>query len=267
MHSEALWCLAGSQSGSISLFSVRHDEGTRVTTLDSHTSVVSCLVLDKEEQTCFSGSWDSKIMHWDLNTGTPIRVYSEHPSQVSCIRLHPKDPNLFSSCSISGSCFQWDIRAPEPITRFPLNSPPWSKVVGKFSIRLVPNQTPEEISALTKQYIDQVFTELKSKNTCHVHVLSGGKPWVADPKHWNFQAAQAAVEQVFGIAPDFIREGGSIPVTLTFQEALGKNVLLMPMGRADDGAHSVNEKLDRFNYLNGIKLMASYLNQVSIIPK
>ncbi|KAJ1507262.1 hypothetical protein HMI55_000841, partial [Coelomomyces lativittatus] len=142
-----------------------------------------------------------------------------------------------------------------------------AKVVGKFSIRLVPNQTPEEISALTKQYIDQVFTELKSKNTCHVHVLSGGKPWVADPKHWNFQAAQAAVEQVFGIAPDFIREGGSIPVTLTFQEALGKNVLLMPMGRADDGAHSVNEKLDRFNYLNGIKLMASYLNQVSIIPK
>ena len=30
------------------------------------------------------------------------------------------------------------------------------------------------------------------------------------------------------------REGGSIPVTLTFQDALNKNVLLLPMGRGDD---------------------------------
>ena len=47
---------------------------------------------------------------------------------------------------------------------------------------------------------------------------------------------------------------GSIPVTLTFQEALGKSVLLLPMGRSDDGkirvlfisigAHSINEKID-----------------------
>lgn len=37
-------------------------------------------------------------------------------------------------------------------------------------------------------------------------------------------------------APDYTREGGSIPVTLTFAEALGVNVLLLPMGRGDDGA-------------------------------
>lgn len=36
--------------------------------------------------------------------------------------------------------------------------------------------------------------------------------------------------------PDFTREGGSIPVTLTFAESLGVNVLLLPMGRGDDGA-------------------------------
>ena len=35
------------------------------------------------------------------------------------------------------------------------------------------------------------------------------------------------------------REGGSIPVTLTFAEALGVNVLLLPMGRGDDGAQYV----------------------------
>ena len=36
--------------------------------------------------------------------------------------------------------------------------------------------------------------------------------------------------------PNYTREGGSIPVTLTFAEALGVNVLLLPMGRGDDGA-------------------------------
>jgi Cys-Gly metallodipeptidase DUG1 len=64
---------------------------------------------------------------------------------------------------------------------------------------------------------------------------------------------------VFNTTPDYTREGGSIPVTLTFQNCLGKSVLLLPMGRADDGAHSINEKLDLFNYIEGIKLLASYL--------
>lgn len=50
---------------------------------------------------------------------------------------------------------------------------------------------------------------------------------------------------VFGVEPDLTREGGSIPVTLTFQEATGKNVMLLPVGSSDDGAHSQNEKLNR----------------------
>lgn len=76
-------------------------------------------------------------------------------------------------------------------------------------------------------------------------------------------AASKAVEKVFKVKPDFTREGGSIPVTLTFQEALNKNVLLLPMGRGDDMAHSTNEKIDKSNYIQGIKLMASYLDEIS----
>ena len=57
---------------------------------------------------------------------------------------------------------------------------------------------------------------------------------------------------VFGVEPDMTREGGSIPVTLTFQEATGKNVMLLPIGACDDGAHSQNEKIDRSNYINGV---------------
>jgi hypothetical protein len=44
---------------------------------------------------------------------------------------------------------------------------------------------------------------------------------------------------VYKKTPDLTREGGSIPVTLTFAESLGVNVLLLPMGRGDDGAQYV----------------------------
>lgn len=49
--------------------------------------------------------------------------------------------------------------------------------------------------------------------------------------------------------PDYTREGGSIPVTLDFANILNLNVLLLPVGRGDDGAHSTNEKIDTDNYI------------------
>jgi len=48
------------------------------------------------------------------------------------------------------------------------------------------------------------------------------------------------LQAVYGQDPDLTREGGSIPVTLTFAESLGVNVLLLPMGRGDDGAQYVD---------------------------
>ncbi|KAI5299873.1 Metallopeptidase M20 [Ascosphaera atra] len=77
------------------------------------------------------------------------------------------------------------------------------------------------------------------------------------------QAATKAVEQVFGCTPDMTREGGSIPITLTFEEATGKNVLLLPMGSSTDAAHSINEKLDKRNYIEGTKLLGAYLHYVA----
>ena len=60
---------------------------------------------------------------------------------------------------------------------------------------------------------------------------------------------------VFGLEPDMTREGGSIPVTLSLQNATNKNVMLLPMGACDDSAHSQNEKMDRSNYINGVSIM------------
>ena len=63
-----------------------------------------------------------------------------------------------------------------------------------------------------------------------------------------------AVLTVFGKEPDLTREGGSIPICNWLEQTTGMNVMLLPVGACDDGAHSQNEKFDRKNYLNGIKV-------------
>ncbi|ATY58987.1 glutamate carboxypeptidase [Cordyceps militaris] len=142
-----------------------------------------------------------------------------------------------------------------------------AKVIGKFSIRTVPDMDIDKTNAAVIKYVQDEFAKLGSKNTLKIECMHAGKWWVASPKHWNFSAAAKAVERVWGVEPDFTREGGSIPVTLTFEEATGKNVLLLPMGSSTDGAHSINEKLDKRNYIEGIKLLGAYLHYVAEEPQ
>ncbi|KAJ1925083.1 hypothetical protein IWQ60_004795 [Tieghemiomyces parasiticus] len=135
--------------------------------------------------------------------------------------------------------------------------------IGKFSIRTVPNMEPAQITQLVKDYLHAEFAKLNSKNVLEVTCDHEGRPWASSPDHWNFVAGARAVEQVFQCKPDLTREGGSIPVTLTFQDALQKNVLLLPMGACDDGAHSINEKVDRRNFIEGIKLYGAYFHELA----
>ncbi|KAF2099842.1 CNDP dipeptidase [Rhizodiscina lignyota] len=141
-----------------------------------------------------------------------------------------------------------------------------AKVVGKFSIRTVPDMEIEDVDKLVYDHVNKAFAALGSKNNMKVWLQHAGKWWVASPKHWNFTAAGKAVERVWGVKPDLTREGGSIPVTLTFEQATGKNVLLLPMGSSTDAAHSINEKLDKRNYIEGIKLLGAYLHYVAEEP-
>lgn len=53
-----------------------------------------------------------------------------------------------------------------------------------------------------------------------------------------------------------------ILVTLVFEEVTGKNVLLLPLGACDDGAHSQNEKINKGNYIQGSKVLAQYIYQL-----
>lgn len=48
-------------------------------------------------------------------------------------------------------------------------------------------------------------------------MIDSGRSWVADSSHEHYEAARKATKHVYNVDPDFTREGGSIPVTLTLQ--------------------------------------------------
>ncbi|XP_041471586.1 cytosolic non-specific dipeptidase-like [Lytechinus variegatus] len=139
------------------------------------------------------------------------------------------------------------------------------KVTGKFSIRIVPNQTPDEVNKLVIAHLNKVHADTGSPNIMKASSYHGGECWLSDPSHPHYQAGIKATKRVHGVTPDMTREGGSIPVTLSLQKATGKNVMLLPMGAADDGAHSQNEKFDRSNYINGVKLLGAYFEEVALL--
>lgn len=140
------------------------------------------------------------------------------------------------------------------------------KVIGKFSIRLVPDMDPKVVEQQVIKYIEQEFKKRNSPNTIKVVMSHGGKSWKSDFNHPHYVAGRQAIKTVYGVEPDMIREGGSIPVTLTLEETTGKNVMLLPVGACDDGAHSQNEKINRSNYIQGTKLMVAYFDEVSKMP-
>jgi acetylornithine deacetylase/succinyl-diaminopimelate desuccinylase-like protein len=140
-----------------------------------------------------------------------------------------------------------------------------SKVIGKFSLRLVPDQDPARIEKIVKQHLESEFAKLGTPNELEIGMLHGAKAWLSSPKHPNYEAAAAATEQVYGVQPDFTREGGSIPITSAMEDSTGMNVLLLPIGACDDMAHSQNEKYNVTNLMNGIKVLALYIHELGKI--
>ncbi len=127
--------------------------------------------------------------------------------------------------------------------------------MAKISMRLVPDQDPDKVANLFEAYLKKVAPKTVDVTLTRMH---GGKPWMADFDNPYVQAAGRAIEQGFGKAPVFNREGGSIPVVSTFQEVLGVPSVLFGIGLPDENAHAPNEKLDLGNFHNGV-IAAAYL--------
>ncbi|KAI0636943.1 WD40 repeat-like protein [Trametes polyzona] len=110
MHSDALWALAGSDQGHVSLFTVRHSPGRLCHVMHAHRGPVSALALQHDEKGFFSAGWDGEAIHWDLNTGHLVRRFSAHGAQLAAIAVRPLNANPVQNQWGPGSEFTVPMR-------------------------------------------------------------------------------------------------------------------------------------------------------------
>ncbi|XP_054958341.1 beta-Ala-His dipeptidase isoform X2 [Pan paniscus] len=118
------------------------------------------------------------------------------------------------------------------------------RVIGKFSIRLVPHMNVSVVEKQVTRHLEDVFSKRNSSNKMVVSMALGLHPWIANINDTQYLAAKRAIRTVFGTEPDMIRDGSTIPIAKMFQEIVHKSVVLIPLGAVDDGEHSQNEKIN-----------------------
>ncbi len=133
-----------------------------------------------------------------------------------------------------------------------------AKATAKVSVRLVPEQNPEEV---LKSLRDWVRRNTPPGIQTEVRVLSANPAVSVNPNHPAIQIAARAFSAELGKPTVFIRTGGSIPIVGEFASHLGIPTVLMGFGLPDDGLHSPNEKYRIENYYKGIVTIARFLEE------
>lgn len=126
-----------------------------------------------------------------------------------------------------------------------------SKALVKISCRLVPNQNPAKMRELLYR---TVLERVPSDVTVRLIDQHEGTPYVVVPPDRSntpkdqspvlaraFRAADTAVSEVFGRAPLYLREGGSVPIIADIKRILGLDSLMLGLFLPEDNLHAPNE--------------------------
>ncbi len=139
-----------------------------------------------------------------------------------------------------------------------------SKAYAKISMRLVPNQSSEEITAKFKAHFEKIAP---ASVKVEVHPHHGGEPVLTPTDSVQYQAAALAIKDTFGKEPIPTRGGGSIPIVALFEKELQTKVVLMGFGLDSDALHSPNEHYGIFNYFKGIETIPRYFYHFAELNK
>ncbi|MEH7072635.1 dipeptidase [Neobacillus drentensis] len=126
----------------------------------------------------------------------------------------------------------------------------------KITCRLVHNQNPEKIQGLIKKHLEE---HTPKGCTVTVSLQDTGNPFLTPIDSPMIQTAAEAYETVYGKAPVYKREGGSIPIVSDFSQSLNAPVVLMGFGLPDENLHAPNEHFNLENFDKGILTICSFL--------
>jgi acetylornithine deacetylase/succinyl-diaminopimelate desuccinylase-like protein len=120
----------------------------------------------------------------------------------------------------------------------------------KVSLRLVANQDPASVLAALREAVAALATP---GTRAEVIMLSCAAPVHMATDHPGVEALRRAFVAAYGTGPVLVREGGSVPVALDFQEALDTRMLVTGFGLPDDALHSPNERMSLDQYHRAVE--------------
>jgi acetylornithine deacetylase/succinyl-diaminopimelate desuccinylase-like protein len=125
--------------------------------------------------------------------------------------------------------------------------PSWA--MAKISMRLVPNQDPEEVFSQLQKYM-----EVNAPKTIKWEIIkmNGSPACFTDRNSLATLALAKALTTVWGRPPVFKREGGSVPIVSDMQKILKIQSVLTGFGLPDDNIHAPNERLHLPTWYRGI---------------
>lgn len=128
------------------------------------------------------------------------------------------------------------------------------------SIRLAPGQRPDRAidfleSALTRAEQASPGTDMD------LTVLSRTSPSFSDETSELLVAGRRAFERVWGISPQFLRAGGTLPFVATLTE-LNVPFLLSGLHLPEGNAHGPNEKFKLSHLHDGVRLVMAILEEL-----
>jgi acetylornithine deacetylase/succinyl-diaminopimelate desuccinylase-like protein len=134
-----------------------------------------------------------------------------------------------------------------------------ARASAKVSMRLVPNQDPDEV---LKKYTKFVKRLTPKGIELNIKVHSKGPACVVNTNNRFIKPATEAMHEVFKKNTVFIRSGGSIPIVTDFQDVLKIPSVMMGFGLPDDNLHAPNEKFHIPNFYRGIESIIRYFEKL-----
>ena len=134
-----------------------------------------------------------------------------------------------------------------------------AKASAKVSMRLVPDQRPEEIWKAFSKFVKSLAPKgiqisVKRWSLAEASVVGTDNRFI--------RTSAAAMKEVFKKETVYIRSGGSIPIVAAFEKSLKVPSVMMGFGLPDDNLHAPNEKFHIPNFYRGIESVVRWFEIV-----
>ncbi|WVF72590.1 hypothetical protein IAT40_007408 [Kwoniella sp. CBS 6097] len=139
------------------------------------------------------------------------------------------------------------------------------RVCADISMRIVPDQQLDEIVRTLKQFCTSTFEDLGSPNSFEIQVTHSASWWLASLDSPYLKALESSVQDVWGVKPLKIREGGTVPTVFWLEKEFGAPCVHLPLGQSSDAGHLANERMRLLNLRNGKRVIEAYLARLAKI--